>query len=210
MAEYLSYTGSAFVAIFVIVDPFSVVPVYLTLTQGHSEAQRRATRLKASVIAAFILMAFAVSGMGVFNLFGITLPAFRIAGGLMLLSLGLAQLNSSRDRVKQEEEKEGLEADDISVFPLATPLLAGPGAISTVVLYASEAGNWQHLTGLIIAIVGTITASFAMLRVAPWVFRVLGRTGINIFSRLMGIILTAVAVQFIIDGLAEAAKIYFK
>ena len=208
--EYLTYTAGAFVAIFVIVDPFSVVPIYLTLSKGHSSEQRRVTRNKASFIAGAILVAFAVTGMGIFNVFGITLPAFQIAGGIMLLSLGLEQLNADRDRVKAEEEQEGLDADDISVFPLATPLLAGPGAISTVVLYASSAQSWRQLTGLVIAIGLTLAATYILLALAPRVFKVLGRTGLNLFTRLMGIILTAVAIQFIIDGLGGAAKVYFK
>lgn len=191
-----------------IVDPFSVVPLYLTLTKDDSVARRRATRNKASLIAWGILTAFAVTGMGIFNIFGITLPAFQIAGGIMLLILGLEQLDAKRDRVKAEEEQEGLDSDDISVFPLATPLLAGPGAISTVVLYASTAQSWRQLSGLIIAIAVTIAAANLMLTVAPSVFKLLGRTGLNLFTRIMGIILTAIAIQFIIDGLGGAAKAY--
>ena len=204
--EYVTYAAGAFVAIFVIVDPFSVVPIYLTLSHGHSKAEMRATRHKASWIAGIILTAFAITGMGIFNVFGITLPAFQIAGGLMLLMLGLEQLNAKRSRVKAEEEREGMVADDISVFPLATPLLAGPGAISTVVLYASSADSWRQLSGLVIAIVATIVSANVLLAMAPKVFAKLGQTGLNLFTRLMGIILSAIAVQFILDGIRGAIK----
>src|SRR5436190_788689 len=134
--EFL-YLINTIVALFVIVDPFAVVPVYLTLTERFTHPERRTIRRKASVVATGILVTFALTGLGIFNLFGITLPAFQIAGGILMLMLGTAQLGANRARVKPEEREEGLERDDISIFPLATPLIAGPGSISTVVLYAA-------------------------------------------------------------------------
>lgn len=184
-----------------IVDPFAVIPIYLSLTENYSEADRRHTRHKASFVGLGILLVFAVSGTTIFNIFGITLPAFQIAGGILLLLLGIAQLNATRDRVKPEEETESHHRDDISVFPLGTPLIAGPGAISTVILYASKCKNWIELTGLLIAVCGAVGASHLVLKGAPYLFRILGRTGLNLLTRIMGVILTALAIQFILNGL---------
>lgn len=200
------YLTSAFVALFFIVDPFAVVPAYLTLTERYGDDARRHIRVKATVIATTLLVLFAVTGMKFFEIFGITLPAFQIAGGILLLVLGVSQLNAPREKVSSVETDEGLEKDDISVFPLATPLLAGPGAISTVILYSTEAGSVLRLAELIAAIVATMAASFLILHGSPAILRVMGRTGLNLVSRIMGIVLTAVAVQFLLNGLGEAIK----
>ncbi len=198
--EFLFFINTT-IALFVIVDPFAVVPVYLILTERFSALERRHIRRKASLISAAILLAFALTGLGIFNIFGITLPAFQIAGGLLLLQLGIAQLNAKDHRVKKEETDEGLERDDISIFPLATPLIAGPGSISTVVLYAAEATTIPRRLSLLVSVILVITACYATLKVAPLMFRLLGRTGLNLLTRIMGIILAAVAVQFILNGI---------
>lgn len=198
--------GMAFVAVFVIVDPFAVVPVYLAMTQNETPASRTATRRKATILAFVILSVFALTGMGVFNIFGITLPAFQIAGGILLLFLGLNQLNARRTRMREEEQQEGMEKEDIWVFPLGMPLLAGPGAISTVVLLASKSKNALDLAALIAAIFAALLVSLITLRGAPVLFRVLGKTGINLLTRIMGIILTANSVQFILNGVTGYLK----
>ena len=192
----------ALIAVFVIIDPFSLVPIYLTLTESYSHEDRRRARMKATLVSEAMLVGFALFGMSIFKLFGITLPAFQIAGGILLLSLGVEQLGANLRRVKDEEEREGLEKDDISVFPLATPLLAGPGAISTVVLLASKCHSWQTLVGLLLAITLTLMISYVLLALAPRLVKILGKTGLNLMTRLMAIILTAVAVQFILNGIS--------
>jgi multiple antibiotic resistance protein len=201
--EWTYFTG-AFVTIFFIVDPFAVVPVYLSMAERFDKPGLRAVRLKATVYALAILSVFAVTGMTVFELFGITLPAFQIAGGILLLMMGVSQLNAQRKKVSAEEEDESLHRDDISVFPLAMPLLAGPGAISTVILLTTEAGSVLRRVELMVAIVLCMVASFLVLSASAGLKRVLGRTGLNILSRIMGIVLTAVAVQFILNGVGDA------
>lgn len=191
---------TTFSALFAIIDPFAVIPVLLTLTERYSQAERLQVIRKAVLVAMLILILFAVTGEGVFRLFGISIPAFRIAGGILLLKLGIEQLSAQRERVKSEEESESFERDDISIFPLATPLLAGPGAISTVVLQAGQvSGVWASL-GFILIIVLVFVACYFLLASAPQFYRVLGKTGLNLVTRIMGIILSAIAVQFIIDG----------
>ncbi|MEY4631875.1 MAG: hypothetical protein RIQ81_1995 [Pseudomonadota bacterium] len=204
MSGLMLATFNTFVAIFVIIDPFAVVPIYLSLTEGYSPEALRQTRRKASMLALGILMTFALTGTAIFKMFGITLPAFQIAGGILLLLLGIAQLNSSRERVQPEEQYEGMARDDISVFPLGMPLLAGPGAISTVVLFASEVKGTTSLVALLVALVAALGLSHLTLKGAPLLYKLLGRTGLNLLTRIMGVILTAVAVQFIINGLTGA------
>jgi len=203
---YLSYLLGSFVAVFVIVDPFAVVPVYLTVTADSTDLERRSMRRKANLIAFLILFSFAVTGSTIFNIFGITLPAFQIAGGILLLLLGVSQLNAKPNRLRLDEQSESLEKHDISVFPLATPLLAGPGAISTVVLQSSEATNIGMLAMLCIAIFLTLFCSDLILKMSKHMLNIMGKTGLNILTRIMGIILTAIAVQHILNGIEKAVK----
>lgn len=200
--EVVSWIIGAYVAMIVIIDPFGVVPIYLTLTERNTETERKKIRRKASLIAASLLLLVCFTGMGVFSIFGITLPAFQIAGGILMLLLGIEQLNAKHSRVRQEEKEEGMEREDVSVFPLATPLLAGPGAISTVVLYAADAGGWIRQMGLAAAILAAVITSHVTLKASPILFRVLGKTGLNLMTRLMGILLTAIAIQFMINGIS--------
>lgn len=198
-SEWTFLTG-AIVTIFFIVDPFAVVPVYLTLTERFSPQDARVTRVKATFVATGILIIFAVTGMGFFNLFGITLPAFQIAGGILLLLLGFEQLNAKRSHVDAEEEIEGLDRNDISVFPLAMPMLAGPAAISSVILYSTEAQSYLRVISLVLAVLVAMIASFVILGSSRMLLRVFGKTGLNLLSRIMGLVLTAIAVQFVING----------
>lgn len=204
MVDELLRILSTFVAIFVIVDPFAVVPVYLSLTDRYSPDSVRHIRRKATLVASGILCAFALTGFSIFNLFGITLPAFQIAGGILLLLVGIAQLQANRPRVKPEEQNESMERDDVSVFPLGTPLLAGPGAISTVVLYATDSYTPLRIAGLVASTALAMLATYLVLKSAHYLFKILGRTGLNILTRLMGLILTGVAIQFILNGMKGA------
>jgi multiple antibiotic resistance protein len=200
----IGFLLSTFVAVFVIVDPFAVIPIYIGITERFTDHERHTVCSKATLIASCILIAFALIGTGIFKMFGITLYAFQIAGGILLLLLGIAQLNADRRRVKTEEESESFERDDVSVFPLATPLLAGPGSISTVVLYASQAQGALQVSLLVVAIALALALSYALLRFAPRLLNFLGRTGLNLLTRIMGIMLVAIAIQFVINGLKTA------
>ena len=206
-AEWAYFTG-AVVTLFFIIDPIAAVPIYMTITERFNEQDRRMIRRKASLIALGLLSFVAVSGSRFFALFNITLPAFQIAGGILLLNIGMAQLNAVRRRVQPAEEGESLHRDDISVFPLATPLLAGPGAISTVILLATRTGSVLRLGELIAAIATCMFGAFLTLRAGKYLQKILGTTGLNLLSRLMGILLTAVAVQFILNGIKEVLPLF--
>lgn len=204
----MSEFANLVLALFVIIDPFAVVPVFLSITQHSDRDHRKRTALKASLIAFGILGFFAVFGLLLFDFFGITLPAFQIAGGILLLRLGLDQLSADRTRVKPEEAAESMMKEDVSVFPLATPLLAGPGAISTVVLLSSKQESFVEKGMLFVAILVAILASYIMLRSASRLNQILGRTGLNLLTRIMGIILTAISIQFIINGFSQVVNLW--
>ena len=201
-AELANLTG-AFVTLLVMIDPLTTVPVYMTLTDRFSEEHRRGICRKATLIALIVLTVVALVGIKLFTLFGITMPAFQIAGGILLLMVGISQVNEVRSKVNRSEQDESYDRDDITVFPLATPLLAGPGAISTVILLATKANGWLRITELIIAISACMLAAYATLRAAKYLFRLLGTTGLNLFSRIMGLLLTAIGVQFVINGMRD-------
>lgn len=192
---------SSFTALFAIVDPFALIPVFLAMTDRFSKAERNHVCLKSTLVASGLLLAFALAGERIFHIFGISIPAFQIAGGVLLLRFGLSELSADRERLKREEESESYERSDISIFPLATPLLAGPGSISTVVIRASQIKGWIEECILILAILVVFVATYFLLRSAPYLYRILRRTGLNLLTRIMGILLTAIAVQYIINGL---------
>lgn len=192
---------SSFSALFAIVDPFALIPVFLTMTDRFSPAERKHVCSKAAIVATCILLSFAFAGERIFQLFGISIPAFQIAGGILLLRFGIAQLSAERERVKSEEESESFERSDISIFPMATPLLAGPGSISTVVIRASTTKGIVDQVLFALSIVLVFVITYFLLRSAPYLYRLLRRTGLNLLTRIMGIILTAMAIQYIINGL---------
>ncbi len=192
---------SSFSALFAIVDPFALIPVFLMMTDRFSRKERLHVCFKASLVATGILLTFAIAGERIFQLFGISIPAFQIAGGILLLRFGIEQLSADRERVKREEESESFERQDISIFPMATPLLAGPGSISTVVIRSSQTKGIYDDILFLLAIVTVFVITYFLLRSAPYLYRLLRRTGLNLLTRIMGIILTAIAIQYIIDGL---------
>lgn len=193
------------ISIFFIVDPLAVIPTFLTMTADDSPQKRRRIALKAAIACTLILAGFASAGGLVFRIFGITLPAFRIAGGFILGLSALEMVRAERrTRETREEVIEGSEKEDAAITPLAIPMLAGPGAISTVLVYAHEATTWAQAIPIYSAILAVGVATFLSLRASEPFNRLLGKTGINVLSRLMGLVLATVAVQFILDGLREA------
>lgn len=190
---------TAFVTLFVVIDPIGLVPLFMALTQGMAAQQRRRVGLRAITVAFFLLTLFALAGEKILTAIGISLSAFRIAGGILLLLTAFDMLFERRT-----ERREGQTADepqDPSVFPLAIPLLAGPGALASMILLAGESGGWGH-TVLIILVMAAVLASAAILfELATPLGRMLGRTGTMVVTRLLGMLLAALSIQFIIDGL---------
>ncbi|MCE0504599.1 MarC family protein [Roseivivax sp. GX 12232] len=193
---------SAFTTLFVVIDPIGTTPVFIALTRGMSPARRRAIALRSCLIAAAILCLFAVAGEAVLGFVGITMPAFRIAGGLLLFLTALDMLFERRTK-RREDKAEEAEDDvpDPSVFPMAIPLLAGPGAITSVILLVSRAGDPAELATVFAVMFGVLAIALVLLLTSGFIERVLGKIGITVVTRLLGLLLAALSVQFVADGL---------
>jgi multiple antibiotic resistance protein len=192
-------------AVLFIVDPIAVVPTYLVITQDETAEERRRTARRACVAMTLLLVVFAASGTLLFRAFGITLPAFRTAGGLILWFVAMDMLRGERRTQEgRDEVAEGRAKEDVALTPLAIPMLAGPGAISTVIVLSSEARGAAETLIVYGAIVVTGLVSFVALRLGESLLGRLGKTGIRVVTRIMGLLLAAVAVQFVLSGVKEA------
>jgi multiple antibiotic resistance protein len=203
----LDFLISALVTLFVVVDPIGLAPTFLAVTEGLSEKHRRQVALRASIIAAAILVGAAVGGDWLLRQLGISLPAFRIAGGLLLFAIAfemvfaLRQARESRAAEKAAEE----HVHHIAAFPLAIPLLAGPGAITAVILLTGQAAGRLSWLAILFGVIAAVTlAAFAAFCAAGRIGRWLGITGNAVASRLLGVILAALAVQYVVDGVRAA------
>jgi multiple antibiotic resistance protein len=192
-----------FVVFFVVVEPISLIPLFAGLTQGAAPSYQRTMAGKAALIALAICILFAVAGAKFLEVMGISLSSFRIAGGtlLFLISLEMVFAHPSGTRSTTPEREESLKREDISVFPLAFPFIAGPGALATILLMSGETWGRPALFAGFLAVVAAVHAvCWGLMLAAPRLMRVLGVTGANVMSRLSGVVLAALAVQFIIDG----------
>jgi multiple antibiotic resistance protein len=205
LKEMLEFTLLAVTSVFFLVDPFAVIPLFLAITDASPEPERRCMARRAAWTCAIVLSSFSLAGSLIFKAFGITLPAFKIAGGIILLQIGLDMLQARQSGTKStpEETQEGAAKADASIIPLGMPMLAGPGAISTVMVLVGESHTvWQHAI-VYATIVLTSVVSYVILKGAGRVRRHMGETGIRILSRLMGLLLVALAVQFVANGLTD-------
>jgi multiple antibiotic resistance protein len=192
-----------FTSILFIVDPFAVIPTFLAMTVRDSPEQRRVLARRGAWTCAITLIAFAAGGSLIFKIFGITIGAFKIAGGVLigLNALDMVQARRSQQRETPIETAEGIQKDDIGIMPLGVPMLAGPGAISTVMVLALGAKSTAATITVYVSIMLTALITYWVLSAASMVERRLGQTGMRILTRLMGLVLAAIAVQFIIDGI---------
>lgn len=201
--DVLRYALLAFGSLFVIADPIAVIPAFLAMTPTDTPQQRIRMARLASFVMAGVLLVFAIAGKLIFKFFGITMPAFQIAASIVLLIVALDMLRAQRSRVQEtsEETHAGAEKADIAITPLAIPMLAGPGAISTaIVLQAQSHGVAQHVA-LYLCILAVSFASYLILRVSAHGSRWVNPIAMNIVTRIMGLMLAAVAVQFMINGI---------
>jgi membrane protein, MarC family len=198
---------SQFVLLFTVIDPIGVAAAFFALTAGASPSARRSMAIRGVALSAGILTTFGIGGEALLRAMGIGIPAFRIAGGLLLLLLSIDMILAFHSGIRSTTKDEELEAEakeDISVFPLAFPLIAGPGALTTVLLMASSGQGLLSLASAFAALALVLAMTLASLLFAPRILRLLGETGINVVSRLLGVILTALAVQYILDGLRQS------
>ncbi len=191
--------------LFAIVDPITLVGIFLSMTANQTVSQRKQTVNRAIVISTVVLFVCAIVGEGLLKVFGITLPAFQIAGGVLLFLVAFDMIYARPMGTKQtsEEEQESAHKEDVAVFPLAIPLLAGPGAVVSVFILMNSADSLLEQFSVIMSIAVTMFASWLILRSSQSIERVFGKIGMHTFSRVMGIVLAAISVQFLINGLKE-------
>lgn len=197
---------AAFTTLFVIIDPPGLAPLFVALTQGMTALHRRAILIRAVIISFGLMIAFLFLGETLLGFIGISMPAFRIAGGILLFLTALEMLFQKRQARREGNANDAATEhhDDPSVFPLAMPLIVGPGAITTIILLAGQAESAADF-GIIAGVLATVLACvFAFCMASGLIERALGKTGINIVTRLLGMLLAALAIQFILDGIAQS------
>ena len=194
---------TAFVALLVVIDPIGLAPLFVALTRGMTAKERRAIGLRACAVAIALLTVFGLFGTKVLDFIGISMPAFQISGGILLFLTALDMLFDRRGKRRKGTASEDDPAQDPSVFPLAMPLIAGPGAMATIVLLTGAPGTgWADVLAVHLVMVAVIGVVFTMFLGAGLLERVLGPTGINVITRLLGMLLAALSVQFVLNGLA--------
>jgi multiple antibiotic resistance protein len=206
LRDLLGFALVTFSSIFFVVDPLAIVPTFLAMTVGDSAEKKRAMAKKAGLATTVTLVIFAVAGSVIFKVFGITLGAFRVAGGVLLFLLALDMMRATPSKVRQtrEEEEEGSAKEDIAIIPLTIPMLAGPGAIATtMVCVANSKGDVVQQSVIVACIVVTGLVTWLTLRSAVLIEKRLGATGLNVLARVMGLIVAAIAVQYIVGGVKE-------
>lgn len=208
MSQFL---WQAFVTLFVIIDPFAVVPMFVALTRNETIASKRRTALKSTVIATILLLSFAFVGDKLLDAMSISEPAFRIAGGFLLLLAAIEMVVARASGIRSttgDEAEEAAHRDDISVFPLAIPLIAGPGALTSIVVLMrqAEAMSLKASLGVVLILMGVLLVTYGSLLIGDRLMKLLGVTGTNVLTRVFGIILAALAVQNMINGLTMVIK----
>lgn len=208
-SAYVRFSVLALSSIFFLVDPFAALPTFLAVTVGDGPQRRRRTAWKASLTAFVVLSAFAIAGQYIFRMFGITLPAFEIAGGIILLLIGLDMLQAKRSATQEstEETTEAQAKEDAGIVPLGIPMLAGPGAITSVMVLVGQAQTRWQMVAILTSILITAAICYLVLGNSDRVARALGDTGVRILVRIMGLLLVALAVQYFVNGLVDLGVI---
>lgn len=201
-----AYMITAFVTMMVVIDPVAIAPIFLALTPGMTPQQRSRIALHAVLVGGLLLAIFAFFGSAVLGFIGISMPAFRVSGGILLFLTAMDMLFERRTKRREgssEIEQEHEEDNDPSVFPLAIPLIAGPGAIASVILLVNEKPGGEGLIVVLGICAVALTFMYVMLRLSSKLEQVMGRVAINVITRVLGMLLAALSVQFVLDGLAE-------
>lgn len=196
----LIFMSTAFATLFVVIDPIGLMPVFVALTSGMTPSERRAIAVRSCLVALGILTLFGLLGEAVLGFVGISMPAFRIAGGILLFLTALDMLFERRS--KRREDQSAAE-NDPSVFPLALPLIAGPGAIASMILLTGSSAGWETTLATHLVVFAVVGIAFLLFLSSSLVERILGKTGINVVTRILGMLLAALSVQFVLDGLRD-------
>lgn len=208
-SQYVTFFVLALSSVFFLVDPFAAIPTFLAITAGAEPRNRQRMAMKASLTCFIVLTSFAIAGRYIFRMFGITLPAFEIAGGLIMLLIGIDMLEAKRSPTQESpgEAQQATDKEDAGIVPLGIPMLAGPGAISSVMVLVGKAPGLWEILAILSSIAITAAVSFGVLSGADRVRKLLGETGIRILVRIMGLLLVALAMQFFVNGLTDLGVI---
>jgi multiple antibiotic resistance protein len=206
---YVRFSLLALSSIFFLVDPFAALPTFLAITEGADPVRRRRVAGKGALTALIVLGTFAFTGEAIFKLFGITLPAFELAGGIILLLIGLDMLQAKRSATQEAagDTVAAAQKEDAGIVPLGVPMLAGPGAITSVMVLVGQVQSHWQMAAILISIALTALICYLVLGHSGLVVRVLGETGIRILVRVMGLLLVALAAQYFVNGLADLGVI---
>ena len=206
---YVRFSLLALSSIFFLVDPFAALPTFLAITEGADPVRRRRVAGKGALTALIVLGTFAFTGEAIFKLFGITLPAFELAGGIILLLIGLDMLQAKRSATQEAagDTVAAAQKEDAGIVPLGVPMLAGPGAITSVMVLVGQVQSHWQMAAILISIALTSLICYLVLGHSNLVVRVLGDTGIRILVRVMGLLLVALAAQYFVNGLADLGVI---
>ena len=204
MIEWSEY-AKFFIGLLAIVNPLGIAPVFVGLTRGLTDAERNVVGLRASITVGVVLVVALLMGDTLLGFFGISLDSFRVAGGILILLMAISMLHGGLGPARQtrEEAEDAEEKENIAVVPLGMPLLAGPGAISTIIIYTHRGEGFAHYLLLLTIALSLAVLTWLALRAAPAIADRLGRTGLNIVTRIMGLILAAIGVEFIANGLRQ-------
>lgn len=207
--DLFHYAFMAGAALLAILNPVAAVPTFLAMTQQNTAKERMAMARRACLTAAGVLILFALTGQAIFKVFGITLPSFQIAGGLVLLLISLDSLRAKRSAVQEtdEEKEEGVAKEDISITPLAVPMLSGPGAITTVIMLDTKAHTLLHHAVLFAMVAAVCALTYLIFRAAVTGAKRINATAMNITTRIMGLLLAATGVEFILSALKTIGAI---
>ncbi|MEP1304953.1 MAG: MarC family NAAT transporter [Balneola sp.] len=196
---------ASFTSLFSVVNPLTAMPIFLSLTEDNTEKETARTARKASIYMFCVLITFLLIGTYILSFFGISLPGIRIAGGIIIMRAGFSMMNPEKPgrKLSKEDQEAAMDKDDVSFSPLAMPLLSGPGSIAVVIGFGSQATGVVDYIVTGVAVLLTAFLAWAILRVAPWLNKLIGKTGMTVITRLMGFIALSIGVQFIINGIAK-------
>lgn len=192
-----------FIGLFALVNPVGIIPVFISMTSYQTAAARNKTNMTANLSVAIILWTSLFLGDGILQLFGISIDSFRIAGGILVVTIAMSMISGKlgEDKQNKQEKSETAIRESVGVVPLALPLMAGPGAISSTIVWGTRFHTLPYLVGFTLAIALFAFCCWGLFRIAPWLVRLLGQTGINVITRIMGLLLMALGIEFIVTGI---------
>lgn len=206
-AMAIAFWVKAFLTLFVVIDPIGLAPIFITLVHSRSEQEQTEIARRAILVSAAVLLVFTLVGSALLRYLGISIEAFQVAAGILLFKIAVDMVFVHRERETAEEEQEAQQRDDVSVFPLAIPLIAGPGTLASILILVNEAEGYSlGLISILTIAAIVLLIAYVLLALSRYLAKFLGRTGINVVTRILGVLLTALAVQYISDGAMTMLK----